>query len=119
MSKLIAHVSAPPAAAHQQGHAIGLPDSYSADGYRDDVHNEAGGNIPIGQLMKLNLGSDGDITAFPELRTPGRCPFPKGIGPLAFGPAQSVLRDRVVMHSCGGGRLPNTTLNHVNERVTI
>ena len=38
---------------------------------RDDVRNEVGGSVPIGQLMKLNLGSDGGVTAFLELRSEG------------------------------------------------
>lgn len=130
--------------AHEIGHAIGLPDLYSANGYRDDVdyvdpwammaggnsnfhhfcgwskwklgwipdtndvntnrtifvdlpsptgtdvteawlvpieywdnamdqdvRDEVGGTVPIGQLMKLNLGSDGGVTAFLELRAEG------------------------------------------------
>ncbi len=130
--------------AHEIGHAIGLPDLYSANGYRDDVdyvdpwammaggnvnfhhfcgwskwklgwipddpdpninrtifvdlpsptgtsvteawlvpveywdnamstdvRDEVGGTVPIGQLMKLNLGSDGGVTAFLELRASG------------------------------------------------
>ena len=38
---------------------------------RQDVRDAVGGSVEIGQLMKLNLGSDGGVTAFLELRARG------------------------------------------------
>ncbi|MDP2716591.1 hypothetical protein [Rheinheimera sp.] len=48
-----------------------VPVEYWDDMLRDDVRDEVGGAVPIGQLMKLNLGSDGGVTAFLELRAAG------------------------------------------------
>ena len=48
-----------------------VPIEYWDNSIRDDVRDEVGGSIEIGQLMKLNLGSDGGVTAFLELRADG------------------------------------------------
>ena len=48
-----------------------VPVEYWDNAMRDDVRDEVGGSVPIGQLMKLNLGSDGGVTAFLELRAEG------------------------------------------------
>ncbi|TDB02967.1 immune inhibitor A domain-containing protein [Halomonas marinisediminis] len=48
-----------------------VPVEYWDNAMRNDVRNEVGGSVPIGQLMKLNLGSDGGVTAFLELRAEG------------------------------------------------
>lgn len=39
---------------------------------RDDVKDEVQDTLPVGQLMKLNLGGGGDVTAFLELRAVGK-----------------------------------------------
>lgn len=48
-----------------------VPVEYWDNAIRNDVRNEVGGSVAIGQLMKLNLGSDGGVTAFLELRAEG------------------------------------------------
>lgn len=48
-----------------------VPIEYWDDAMRGDVREQVGGTVPIGQLMKLNLGSDGGVTAFLELRAEG------------------------------------------------
>jgi M6 family metalloprotease-like protein len=48
-----------------------VPIEYWDAAMRNDVRNEVGGSIEIGHLMKLNLGSDGGVTAFLELRASG------------------------------------------------
>ncbi|WP_347331867.1 hypothetical protein [Marinimicrobium locisalis] len=48
-----------------------VPIEYWDDALGDDVRGEVGDSVPIGQLMKLNLGSDGGVTAFLELRAEG------------------------------------------------
>ncbi len=48
-----------------------VPVEYWDNAMRGDVRDEVGGDISIGQLMKINLGSDGGVTAFLELRADG------------------------------------------------
>jgi len=48
-----------------------VPVEFWDEDMSDDVRDEVGGAVPIGQLMKLNLGSDGGVTAFLELRAEG------------------------------------------------
>lgn len=48
-----------------------VPVEYWDNAMRTDVRAEVGGSIEIGQIMKLNLGSDGGVTAFLELRAMG------------------------------------------------
>ncbi len=48
-----------------------VPIEYWDNAMRQDVRDEVGGATEIGQLMKLNIGSDGGVTAFLELRARG------------------------------------------------
>jgi M6 family metalloprotease-like protein len=48
-----------------------VPVEYWDNAMRTDVRAEVGGTVEIAQLMKLNLGSDGGVTAFLELRARG------------------------------------------------
>ncbi|MEE9354980.1 MAG: hypothetical protein V3U75_05260 [Methylococcaceae bacterium] len=48
-----------------------VPVEYWDGAMRGDVRNEVGGSVPIGQLMKINLGSDGGVLNFLELRANG------------------------------------------------
>lgn len=48
-----------------------VPVEYWDDAMRQDVRDAVGGSVEIGQLVKLNLGSDGGVTAFLELRARG------------------------------------------------
>lgn len=48
-----------------------VPVEYWDNAMRQDVRNVVGGSVEIGQLIKLNLGSDGGVTAFLELRAEG------------------------------------------------
>ncbi|MDK3074626.1 hypothetical protein QO034_16150 [Sedimentitalea sp. JM2-8] len=48
-----------------------VPVEFWDNAMRQDVRDTVGGSVEIGQLMKLNLGSDGGVTAFLELRARG------------------------------------------------
>lgn len=48
-----------------------VPIEYWDSTMRQDVRDVVGGSLEIGQLMKLNQGSDGGVTAFLELRANG------------------------------------------------
>lgn len=47
------------------------PIEYWDSNMHDDIRSEVGGSVPIGQLMKLHLGSDGGVLNFLELRAEG------------------------------------------------
>lgn len=48
-----------------------VPVEYWDNSIKADVRAVVGGTVPIGQLMKVNLGSDGGVINFLELRSPG------------------------------------------------
>ena len=48
-----------------------VPVEYWDDNIKDDVRTAVGGALPIVQLMKVELGSDGGIVSLIELRAPG------------------------------------------------
>ncbi|MEA2081054.1 MAG: hypothetical protein U9P00_14610 [Pseudomonadota bacterium] len=48
-----------------------VPVEYWDGSMKDDVSAVVGGTLPIGQLMKVHLGSDGGIVNLIELRAPG------------------------------------------------
>ncbi|NNF63440.1 MAG: hypothetical protein HKN07_04200, partial [Acidimicrobiia bacterium] len=64
-------VDMPAAAATETTDAWLVPVEFWDNTMRSDVRDEVGGTVPIGQLMKISLGSDGGVTAFLELRADG------------------------------------------------
>lgn len=64
-------VDMPPATGPEVTEAWLVPVEYWDNAMRQDVRDLVGGSVEIGQLMKLNLGSDGGVTAFLELRAQG------------------------------------------------
>lgn len=64
-------VDMPAAAVTETTDAWLVPVEYWDGAMRADVRDEVGGAVPIGQLMKISLGSDGGVTAFLELRADG------------------------------------------------
>jgi M6 family metalloprotease-like protein len=48
-----------------------FPVEYFDDSIMDDVRDQVGGSVPINQLMKVNIGSDGGVFDFVELKAPG------------------------------------------------
>lgn len=73
-------VDLPSAASTSVTEAWLVPVEYWDSAMRADVRDGVGGSVPIGQLMKLNLGSDGGITAFLELRAEGSA-FSQNLSP--------------------------------------
>jgi hypothetical protein len=51
---------------------VALPVECWDNNMRADIEAEVGNALPIGQMMKVHLGSDGGVVDLIELRAPGQ-----------------------------------------------